>query len=171
MAQNNHEIHVRSIQRALRILSKNGVNIAEVFEDGIYGDETAGAVSDYQRIRGFEPTGVVDKETWDSLMSEAEKFVRRNAPAVFVAPFIDNNKTVCVGEKCWEMYFVQVMLKFLSTVYSGFNGVEINGINDEATANNLRYLQCCSNTDYDDGTLDKTTWDSLANLFGVEFPT
>ncbi len=169
MAQSDHETHVRRIQRALRILSKNGIDILEVFEDGIFGDETSGAVSDYQRLKGFEPTGVVDKETWDNLMSDAAVFAEQNAPAVPIAPFTDNSKTACAGEECWTLYFAQSMLKFLSTIYSGFNGVEVNGVNDEATANNLRYLQCCADTDYEDGTLDKTTWNALANLFGVTF--
>ena len=61
------------------------------------------------------------------------------------------------------------MLKFLATIYSGFTNVEVNGVNDAATAKNLRYLQERSNTDYSDGTLDRTTWNALANLFTVMF--
>lgn len=100
MAQSDHETHVRRIQRALRILSKNGVDIPEVFEDGIFGDETAGAVAAYQRYKGFEPTGVVDRETWDSLMADAAMFEMQNAPAFPITPFISNVKHLTnVGEE------------------------------------------------------------------------
>lgn len=169
MPQNDHATHVRRIQRALRILNRNGVDIPEVFEDGIYGDETTNSVSDYQRQKGFEPTGVVDKETWDSLMNDAALFIERNAPARPISPFLDGSGKACAGEECWTMYFAQSMLKFLATVYSGFKNVEVSGVNDPATAESLRYLQERSDTDYSDGTLDKTTWNALAALFTVVF--
>ncbi len=39
------------------------------FEDisGIYDADTREAVSEFQRRSGFEPTGVVDKRTWDAM--------------------------------------------------------------------------------------------------------
>ena len=39
------------------------------FEDisGIYDAETRESVSEFQRRSGFEPTGVVDKRTWDAM--------------------------------------------------------------------------------------------------------
>ena len=169
MAQNDHDTHVRRIQRSLRILNRNGVDVPEVFEDGIYGDETANSVSGYQRHKGFEPTGVVDKETWDNLMNDAGMFIEQNAPASPISPFLEESSITCVGEECWTLYFAQSMLKFLATIYSGFTNVEVNGVNDAATAKNLRYLQERSNTNYSDGTLDRTTWNALANLFTVMF--
>lgn len=169
MPQSDHEIHVRRIQRALRILNRGGVEVREVFEDGIYGGETAGAVSDYQIILGLEPTGVVDKETWESLMAEAAGLIERNAPPIPIAPFVNGEKATCAGEECWAVYFAQSMLKFLSSVYSNFTAGGVSGVNDEATAENLRRLQSCAKTDYTDGTLDKTTWNALAELFSVAY--
>lgn len=170
MPQNDHETHVRRIQRALRILNRNGIEVPEVFEDGIYGDETANSVSEYQRNKGFAPTGVVNKETWDNLMNDAGTFIELNAPASPVMPFLnDESHLTCEGEECWSVFFAQSMLKFLATLYSGFTDLEVNGINDAVTSKNLKYLQERSDTLYEDGTLDRTTWNALANLFGIMF--
>ena len=51
---------IREIQRNLQILYKDGYSLPYVGVDGIYGDATADAVSDFQYIVGIEPTGVVD---------------------------------------------------------------------------------------------------------------
>lgn len=67
------------------------------------------------------------------------------------------------------MLFAQSMLKFLSGLYSGFDNVEVSGVNDAATAQSLQSLQNCAGTGCSDGTLDRDTWNALAGLFGVMF--
>jgi Putative peptidoglycan binding domain/Transglycosylase SLT domain len=55
---------VLAAQRALRSLGSS-----DVLPDGLYGSQTAAGVSAFQRQNAINPTGVVDRETWDKLFT------------------------------------------------------------------------------------------------------
>jgi peptidoglycan hydrolase-like protein with peptidoglycan-binding domain len=57
------------IQEVLAYISTIVPEIPFVQPDGIFGPETASAVTAFQRIYGLEPTGIVDEETWNKLIS------------------------------------------------------------------------------------------------------
>ncbi len=57
------------IQEVLAYISTIVPEIPFVQPDGRYGPETASAVTAFQRIYGLEPTGIVDEETWNKLIS------------------------------------------------------------------------------------------------------
>ena len=52
MNENERTESIKQVQRALRTLSKNGDDIPEVKEDGIFGSETTEAVRAFQRNAG-----------------------------------------------------------------------------------------------------------------------
>ncbi len=57
------------IQEVLAYISTIVPEIPFVQPDGIFGPETTAAVTAFQRIYGLEPTGIVDEETWNKLIS------------------------------------------------------------------------------------------------------
>ena len=57
------------IQEVLAYISTIVPEIPYVQPDGRYGPETTAAVTVFQRIYGLEPTGIVDEETWNKLIS------------------------------------------------------------------------------------------------------
>ena len=57
------------IQEVLAYISTIVPEIPFVQPDGIFGPETASAVTAFQRIYRLEPTGIVDEETWNKLIS------------------------------------------------------------------------------------------------------
>lgn len=60
--------NVLRIQWYINAVSASGqLGLQSVVLDGIFGAETQAAVSTLQREFGFEPTGEVDKKTWDEL--------------------------------------------------------------------------------------------------------
>ena len=165
MRGNGYADSVRQVQQSLRIISKNEEKIPEVFVDGIFGNETASAVEAYQKDRGFEPNGVVDNETWDSLIESANKHNSNMQSPVPIVPFIDTVSVAKKGERRRSVYFVQLMMREISKKYCGFDGIELDGINDGTTLESIKMVQRCADIDNEDGTLDKATWDIIAQLF------
>ena len=73
-----HEFNIRQIQRALRILHKNGEDIPVVFEDGVFGEETENAIIAFQKLSKLPANGIVDKLTWNSLVNNYNKHGTQN---------------------------------------------------------------------------------------------
>ncbi len=163
-----HEFNIRQIQRALRILHKNGEDIPIVYEDGIFGEETERAVIAFQAQNGLEPSGTVDYETWKRLMEAANAYIEGNAKPFPIFPYIsDEESAVLPDEEGKAIYFVQAMLIVIGEKYSGFDGVVLNGKNDEATKNALIRIYELSEGERTDGSLSRRTWNSVARLFNA----
>lgn len=64
---------VTIIQLMLKTLTE--YEYGEVIADGVFGDVTENAIIDFQRRNGLEPTGVVDKITWNALARAYNKYV------------------------------------------------------------------------------------------------
>jgi hypothetical protein len=110
--------------------------------DGVYGELTAEAVGDFQRLMGITESGAVDFVTWNSLVSEARKVREIYALPEKISPFdmlmysaiIDNDDEYDI------VYIVQVMLRALH-VYD-YQNVVVNGKMDEATRTLQWVLPC-----------------------------
>jgi len=87
-----HEFNIRQIQRALRILHKNGEDIPIVYEDGIFGEETERAVIAFRAQNGLSANGTVDYETWVLLMERANEFIRKNAEPFPIFPYVSDEE-------------------------------------------------------------------------------
>ena len=90
MNENERTESIKQVQRALRTLSKNGDDIPEVKEDGIFGSETTEAVRAFQRNAGMNQTGVVDYRTWEKIMNETRASIDKITPPLPITPFISD---------------------------------------------------------------------------------
>lgn len=61
---------VRTLQYMLSVLSEYISQIPSIAVDGIYGSETANAVTAAQRYFGLPQTGAVDETTWDEIYDQ-----------------------------------------------------------------------------------------------------
>lgn len=68
---------VRILQAMLGTLSQYYYNLLPVVCNGRYGDETAAAVKRLQELFGIDPTGTVDRRTWDMLANTYNAYVGR----------------------------------------------------------------------------------------------
>ena len=163
-----HDFNIRQIQRALRILHKNLEDIPAVFEDGIFGEETERAVIAFQAQNGLLPNGVVDYETWVALMEEANEYIKKNAEPFPIFPYVsDEESGVLPDEEGKALWFLQAMLIAIGEMYSGVDGVKLNGKNDSATRDALAFIHRKATGNETDGALTKATWNSVAMLFNA----
>ena len=163
-----HRFNIRQIQRALRILHKNGENIPIVFEDGIFGEETERAVIAFQVLNDLPANGIADHDTWVLLMENANRYIRENAVPFPIFPYVsDEESPVLPEEEGKAIWFLQAMLIAVGEKYSGFDEVELNGKNDAATRNAVKYIHEKSGGENTDGSLTRKTWNSVARFFNA----
>lgn len=163
-----HEFNIRQIQRALRILHKNGEDIPIVYEDGIFGPETEKAIVAFQEQNGLEPDGIVDRETWEHLMEDANSHLQKNAEPFPIFPYVsDEEDSVLPEEEGKAIWFLQAMLVAIAERYSGFDGVTLSGKNDEATRNAVKYIHKIAEKEESEGALTRRTWNSVARFFNA----
>ena len=62
--------NIRELQTYLREISNAYSDVRPVYPDGVYGKSTAGAVSDYQQIKGLPVTGEADLATWEAIADD-----------------------------------------------------------------------------------------------------
>ena len=76
MAENNFERDaITNIQRYLRQLSFHDDGIGDLPIDGIWDRATQDALIEFQKKMGLQPTGTVDRATWDILKADYDRAV------------------------------------------------------------------------------------------------
>ena len=152
---------VRSLQQMLRLIGEDRGQAISVIPDGIYGQQTRGAVANFQREQGLPITGVADSRTHRRVSQEYDQAYTRVAPAEPLQLILNPNQTLTEGEEHPYLYLVQVMLQALSAAYRSIPAPAATGVLDSDTAQALadfQYLSGLSQT----GQLDKITWKHLA---------
>ena len=149
------------IQNMLYYISFFDKNITRVYPDGIYGERTRLAVTEFQQQSGIEQTGQVNYETWVRLRERYTVLSDRNAPPSRLAIFPSSVYETQTGEKSGIILVIQILLDDISG-HIGIEGVERTGVNDEQTMNAVSEYQRIRNLPQT-GLVDKRTWDALAN--------
>lgn len=155
---------IRSLQTMLRVLSEHDDRYPAIIPDGIYGQSTVSAVSNFQRIHGLPVTGVTDQNTWEMIVAEYEPALIYVTEAQPLEIILNPNQVLRRGEESPYLYVAQALLLVLSQVYASVASPSQSGILDEATADALASFQQLSGLPMT-GELDKITWQQLALHF------
>lgn len=75
-------------------LQQKGYYLGEI--DGIYGEQTREAISNFQLDIGLESTGIVNQETWEYLLGNAAVIAHKNQSSISMSP--DMQKIIDRGE-------------------------------------------------------------------------
>lgn len=152
---------VAAIQQRLQI---HGFSIGTI--DGAYGSRTTAAVSEFQRAKGLDSNGIVDKETWTALAAdpvsapktvEEESPIQKDASVPSNAPSSDPTNVIILskGSSGAKVKTLQVRLEV-----QGYDPGPIDGIFGAKTIAAVKGFQ-----DYKglkaDGVVDETTWKAL----------
>ena len=155
---------VRSLQTMLRIIAAHHNDLPSVIPDGIYSQQTANAVSAFQRKFGLPVTGITDQGTWEMIVSVYQPALIHVSPAEPLQIILEPNQVIHGGEEHHSIYLVQAMLTAMAKNYGCIPEPPISGILDSGTSESLIAFQRLSGLDVT-GELDKITWKHLVLQF------
>lgn len=155
---------VRSLQTMLRILAEEDPSLPSVVPDGIYGQTTMGAVTEFQRRAGLPLTGITDQRTWEEIVKSYEEALIRVAKAEPIEIIMDPGQIFRLGDEGPYIYLMQTLLIWLSRDHSQISEPEHSGIFDAKTQSALEAFQLLAGLP-ETGELDKITWKNLARHF------
>lgn len=137
-----------------------------IIPDGVYNDATRSAVTSFQRASGLEPTGEVDRETWEALYSAYMKKME-NTLSLGIMPFPGTDAVLAEGDSGIVIVMLQAMLNMLSGVYSNIPAVEITGEYDPDTQRLVSVIQAVTGLPVT-GKTDIITWNNIVRLFNFQ---
>ena len=89
---------IRSLQTMLRTIAKYDGSISTVVPDGIYGKETATAVTEFQRNAGLPPTGITNQQTWERIVEAYDEATISIGPVAPIEIIWDPNVIFLPGD-------------------------------------------------------------------------
>lgn len=152
---------IRSLQTMLRTIASIEPRQTNVIPDGIFGPQTAAAVSSFQRRMGLPVTGVADQATWEQIVREYERAWIEADRAWPLQITLEPAQILRRGERNIHMYLIQSMLTVLSLASTGIPAPGHSGTLDAQTAEAIAAFQTYAGLP-PTGEIDKRTWKNLA---------
>lgn len=113
---------IREVQKFLHVISDRvNRNIPRVAIDGIYGDETAEAVRIFQEIYNINPSGLVDRVTFDTLFIKYRDAVIEARLRDYI--ITDEGFPIKVGSQSNDVIAVHLLITELAKTYSDIGNV------------------------------------------------
>ena len=157
---------IRNLQTMLRVLAAADSRYRNLVPDGVYGEQTAAAVSQFQRVSGLPVTAVTDHETWNRIV---DAFTRQSPSVLPAAPLSivwQPKQVIRPGEKNSHLYLIQSMLLAVSKIYPTMPAAQVTGEHDAASVAATNWLQERSGLPTG-GVIDQTTWLYLGKLYRI----
>lgn len=155
---------VRSLQTMLRVLAEDDPTLPTVVPDGIYGQTTMAAVTEFQRRESLPLTGITDQRTWDRIVERYEPALIRVDKAEPIEIIMDPGQVFRLGDEGPYIYLMQTLLIWLSKDHETILQPEHTGIFDPQTQSALAAFQLLAGLP-ETGELDKITWKNLSRHF------
>ena len=155
---------VTSLQTMLRVIALQDPSCPGVIPDGIYGEQTAKAVTVQQKRAGLPQTGITDFATWQAICAAYRAAAVEVEPAAALDVIMNPNQTIAEGSDNLHVLLVQAMLQTLHEIYPNVECCPLNGVCDGEMVCALRSLQCSCGLP-ESGILDKRLWQLLTGLY------
>ena len=132
--------------------------------DGIFGPQTREAVAAYQRLVGLPITGVVDRETWYSLLSTYQSVLLAQPEQEWLEEFIGLPETFLVkGMRGEAVRQAQQLINIIARGYAEVPAVTVDGIFGDATESSVSVIQSLLGLPTT-GAIGPLTWEGMADL-------
>ena len=155
---------VRSLQTMLRTIGIAEGRPITVIPDGIYGRQTAAAISLFQKEHGIPVTGITDQQTWDMITYHFSQAQTQIGKAQGVEVVLNSGRVFTDGDSSpWVMLF-QSMLAVIAQHYRFSGCPTSSGCMDKKTCQCLTEFQRLSGLP-ETGQLDRKTWKHLSLQF------
>ena len=130
---------IREIQRYLLLISEEEAAINEVPVDGIYGEATRNAVSEFQKISDLPQTGTVDRLTFDMLYLRALSIERERDASLAVTEI--ESFPLKLGDKGSDVERLNITLIQLSQYYIDMIKPESGAFFSRLTEESVKEMQ------------------------------
>ncbi len=158
-------VYVRTIQYYLDFIAYFNRNLPRIRADGVFGASTENAVKAFQSQNGLQPTGIVERQTWNAIVNEYFNILnslpyefRSYSSLIYPGYVIANGATGSAVEQ------IQTFLQTISKTISEVPRVEIDGVYGEQTENAIRVIQRLYGLPQT-GDVGALTWNALAELY------
>lgn len=166
LPENYIGLPIRSLQTMLRVLAAVDARYQTVVPDGIYGEKTASAVSQFQRLNALPVTAQTDQNTWNRIV---DAFLRQGAVVLPAAPLSivwQPRQTIRPGQRNGHLFLIQSMFLALRRFYPAMPEAAVTGTHDAPSVEATKWLQGKSGLS-PDGVIDQTTWLYLTSLYSI----
>ena len=155
---------VTSLQTMLRVIALQDESCPMVIPDGIYGEQTAKAVSVQQKRAGLPQTGITDFATWQAICAAYQAAAVEVEPAAPLDVVMNPNQVILSGSNNLHVLLIQAMLQSLHEVYANVEPCALTGDCDEQTVCAIQSVQrCCGMPE--SGIMDKRLCQLLTGLY------
>ncbi len=152
------------IQQILRNLSRSVSGEPVIIPDGIYSEETADEVRNFQRSRNLNVTGKVDYLTFEELKKENDRVLSEATLPLQVMKIKNEDLPLSYGDENKFVEKLKIMLNSVADKHGNFQSLTRDGFFDEETEDAVRRWQSVIFTEVT-GEADKETWNSLASYY------
>lgn len=155
---------IQALQIMLRRVLPGTPYRTRLVPDGIYGEETKAAVSEFQRSHALPVTGAVDLSSWNALVAVYRSALVTTGNAEPLQIVLQPEQVIRSGEENIHIYLIQALFLALDRFYLDLPAVKVNGTHDAATTQAILWLQRRAGLPAD-GHVDKHTWRYLVHLY------
>lgn len=160
----NKAADVYELQGFLRAIARVDPEIPLIALDGVFGPETAGAVSAFQKEYGLPVTGTVDFATWTAILNQYKKDILQGSSPQPIFPFPSPQYVAKPGDKGDLIYIIQILLDTIQVGFLNLYSGGFTGFYDEKTKQAVEAVQKGAGLN-PTGLVDRITWDVLARAY------
>ncbi len=154
---------VRDLQYMLAVVADYYPQVRPINYDGVFGEQTAAAVRDFQTLAGLPADGVVGPVTWRQLYPTYLNIVDTygvSKTGVSLYPGL----TLSEGSRGEDVTTLQTFLSRISQSVTGIPNVTVDGVFGPATRRAVIALQRLYGLNQT-GIVGPLTWDAAASLY------
>ncbi len=157
---------VLSIQYYLSYIALFVPSVSAAAVDGSFGENTKNSVISFQNTYSLEPTGVVDRLTWDKIENVYLSFVNNadftyNKGALYPFP----GRILRVGSTGDDVRILQEQLNYVADYYPSIPKVEVDGVFGRRTADQVAAFKELFNLPGTEDRVNAPTWNAISNIY------
>ena len=157
-------ISVRELQRMLRVLAFDNLDVPLISVDGVFGKETADAVAAAQSMLRLPSDGRVNFTTWVALVNAVHEVRKLNQPPLAMPVYDADDPGDGTDTPCDAAFGAQMMCRSLSRHFANIPSPALTGLWDEATKQDLETIQQICDLPVT-GRMDTPTWNALTEAY------
>lgn len=157
---------VLTLQYYLNYISLFVSTVQSVAVDGSFGEATRDSVISFQKTYNLEPTGIVNREVWESIENTYFSLISR-LPFEFTEGVLEPfpGRVLRVGISGNDVIILQEYLNFIAKTYTSIPTVTVDGVYGESTAAAVREFKRIFGLPGAPDRVSLQTWNSITSVY------